>query len=112
MAAGRDDITARARCLILRGEIGERMAANSRDIVARSPPARTSLGSKSISRTLHAHSSLIQYVRIDHRRLKTCVTEELLNSAYVGPALQQVRRKGVAERVACHTLSNRARPGS
>ncbi len=43
-------------------------------------------------------------MRVDHRRRHIAVTEQLLDRPDVVTALEQVRRKRVAERVAAHAL--------
>ena len=43
---------------------------------------------------------------VDHRRGHVLVAEQLLDGADVVARLRQVRREGVAERVATHMLDN------
>ena len=63
-----------------------------------------------VERALHAAPALVQDVGIDHGRTHVPVSEQLLNRSNVVAGLQQVRGKGVPERVACRRSGNAGRP--
>jgi hypothetical protein len=63
-----------------------------------------------VRRAQHAAAAgAIQHVRVDHRRRHIRVTEQLLDRPDVVPVLEKVRREGVPERVASHSLRRAAR---
>ena len=63
-----------------------------------------------VRRAQHAATAgAIQHVRVDHRRRHIRVTEQLLDRPDVVPVLEKVRREGVPERVASHSLRRAAR---
>ncbi len=64
-----------------------------------------------VQRAPDAPSTLIQNVRVDHRRTDVPVPEQLLDRPDVVPRLQQVRREGVTERVTRRRPGNPSRPG-
>jgi hypothetical protein len=52
---------------------------------------------KLIERTLHAASTLIEYVCVNHRRAHISVSKQLLDRADIVARLEQVRRERVAK---------------
>ena len=52
-----------------------------------------------IGRTRHAQPATVENVRVDHRRAQIGVPEQFLNGPDVRPALEQMGREGVPERV-------------
>ena len=85
-------------CLIT--EVGVRLRNDSY-----SPPT-----SKAIRWTLYAHRAPIENVRVDHRRPEVGMSEKLLYCADVSAVLQQMRRKGVPERVASRAFLQSCAP--
>ena len=59
-----------------------------------------------IERTDYAEPRLIQYMGIDHRCRDIGMAEQLLHRADVIAMIQQVRRKGMAQRVTAYFLVN------
>jgi len=59
---------------------------------------------KPIGGALYSKTTAVENVRVDHRRPHIGVTRQFLDSADVGPALQQMRRETVPERVRPHRL--------
>ena len=57
----------------------------------------------------HAASATVEDVDVDHGGFDVAVTEEFLNSADVGAALEEVGGAGVAEGVATDALCNNCR---
>src|SRR5438105_14206281 len=53
----------------------------------------------SIKRTLHSDPRPGQHVRVNHRRAHIFVAKQLLNSANIVAAFEQMRRKRMSERV-------------
>jgi hypothetical protein len=56
--------------------------------------------SRAVQRAFHATSATVQHVRVDHGCAHVVVPEELLNRADVVAAFEEMRREGVAERMA------------
>jgi hypothetical protein len=54
---------------------------------------------QAIARTPHTERAAIQDVRVDHRGADVRVAEQLLNGSDVVPVLEEVRRKGMTQRI-------------
>ena len=65
---------AKPRSLVMRGEIVEQSISTN---TTAHPPTE----SQPIGRALHAKRALVQHMRVNHRRLKADVAEQLLNGA-------------------------------
>ena len=61
---------------------------------------------KSIERAAYATSAPLQDVRIDHCCRDIGMTQQLLNRANVGSAIEQMRGEAVPQRVATRLLGN------
>jgi hypothetical protein len=61
---------------------------------------------QTIGRTPNAQGTPIQDVRVNHRRADIRMAEQFLNRSNIVAVLEQMRRKGVAERVAADPFRN------
>lgn len=68
-------------------------------------------GRESIGGSPDGETSAVEDVGVDHRRPHVVVTQELLNGADVIANLQQVRGKGVSQRVAGGTCRSALKTG-
>src|SRR6266700_2402909 len=75
------------------------------DAVRCVPPSR-----KPVQRAHHASPTLVQHVRVDHRRRDVRMPEQLLHGADVVAIVQQMGGKGMAQRVAGHALVDTGGP--
>src|SRR5664279_4944214 len=65
---------------------------------------------QTVERAAHALAATVENVRVDHRRADVLVAEQLLDGADAVAALEQMRREGVAQRVARGVLGDAGTP--
>ena len=64
--------------------------------VARWMPINSGFERQAIQRTGHPVATLVQHVRVDHRRAHIAVAQQFLHRANVVASLQQMRGEGMA----------------
>lgn len=79
---------------------------------ARSISRTDQLESEAVCWAVYATSASIEDMRIDHGRTDVLMPKELLNRSNIVPVFQQVRREGVAERMATGRLDDPGFPNS